>query len=593
MPSEVLLISGTEIQSVDRNFAQLTEFGEIKCRVFHLGDKSAHFDDLVRTMDGKDNCVVLSCRTLNDILNNYGNDYFVNHLNEKISSMLIYDMKPGVLPDAALQDLSDGIIRSISTLESNSYQYNISSNHTTICHEFSGLSFGPINNEIDFKLDVRKDPDSFQNIISVNGHPLFASMKKKSSEIFFLATDKIINIETEIEGIPDFKCYFSQLIPPMMFLKYVFGNKCWHNSNRYACLIIDDPLLKKRYGFLDYEKLLKCMDKNNFSSSVAFIPWNYKRTDKNVAELFKSQPQKFSICVHGSDHTKGEFGIRDANRLNAKIKSATTKMIAHEKATGVTFDNVMVFPQGKFSKESMTVLKHNNYMAAVNTEIFPTESSQTDHLTMTNYLDLAIMNYECFPLFVRKYPDDIIDFVFSMFLGKPIFIVIHHDYLKDGYKKLTEFISTLNTIRNDIQWSSLGDIIQNSYLQREVSEEELHIKIYANRAYIFNPYGTTKKLIITKHEKGTVPIKSVSINGNVTLHTVENNFLIINTRIAPKSSVSIEIEYTDYDSAKYAETESFKSTLTTYFRRHLSEFRDNYVSKNDFLLKMTKKLLRS
>jgi hypothetical protein len=588
------MISGSEMQTADRNFTKLAEFLGIECRVFYLGNIPSQFDALVRIIHGKNNCVALSCRTLNNILKNYGNDYFINRLNEKISYMLIYDMKPGVLPDAVLQDLSNGIIRSISNFENNSYQYNISSDHNDICYEFSGFSFGPINNEIDFKLDVNEDSQSLHNIISINGHPLLAAMKKKSSEIFFLATDNIIDIETEIEEVPELKSYFSQLIPPMMFLKYVFGNKCWNNSNRYACLIIDDPLLKKKYGFLNYNHLMECMALNNFSSAIAFIPWNYKRTDKNVSELFKSHPQKLSICVHGCDHAKCEFGIKDVNQLNLKIKSATTKMIAHEKATGVTFDNVMVFPQGKFSKESMKVLKHNNYIAAVNTEIFPTELSQTNHLKISDYLDLAITNYECFPLFARNYPNDIITFVFTMFLGKPIFIVIHHDYLKDGYKNLVEFIKNLNSIRNDIRWRSVGDAIRNSYLLREESDDELYVKVYANSVIICNFYDLPKKMIITKYEKSTIPIKSVSINGTKVLHKVENNFLVINTHIAPKSSLSVEIRYMDYDLGKcQEEIKSFKKKLKTYVRRLLSEFRDNYISKNDFLLKMAKKLLGS
>lgn len=58
------------------------------------------------------------------------------------------------------------------------------------------------------------------------------------------------------------------------------------NEINHACIIIDDPLLRENYGFLNYRKLLDLMDKHDFHTSIAFIPWNYNRTDKNLATLF-------------------------------------------------------------------------------------------------------------------------------------------------------------------------------------------------------------------------------------------------------------------------------------------------------------------
>jgi hypothetical protein len=71
------------------------------------------------------------------------------------------------------------------------------------------------------------------------------------------------------------------------------------NEVIYANIIIDDPLLRENYGYLNYRKLLDLMDKHNFFSTIAFIPWNYKRTDKKIAALFKERPDRFSLCVHG------------------------------------------------------------------------------------------------------------------------------------------------------------------------------------------------------------------------------------------------------------------------------------------------------
>ena len=208
----------------------------------------------------------------------------------------------------------------------------------------------------------------------------------------------------------------------------------------HASIIIDDPLLRENYGFLNYRKLLNLMDKHNFFTTIAFIPFNFNRTDKRIAALFRERPDRFSLCVHGCDHTKAEFGRTDLNYLDTKVKLATARMIEHEKRTGISFDRIMVFPQGIFSNAALEALKKNNYLAAVNTEAMPTEG----HISST------------FPFFLRYKPEDVPDCV-----SDPIFVVLHHDYFKNGYERLTNFVDELNTRSKKLKWASLGSIVRS------------------------------------------------------------------------------------------------------------------------------------
>ncbi len=214
----------------------------------------------------------------------------------------------------------------------------------------------------------------------------------------------------------------------------------------YACCIIDDPLLRENYGFLNYRKLLDLMDKYNFSTSIAFIPWNYKRTDKKIAELFLKRPDRYALCVHGCDHTKGEFGSDSSEYLDKISKLAIARMIQHEKNFGIPFERVMVFPQGIFSNEALEILKKNNYIAAVNTEPFPIKGRITSD----------------FPLFLRYNPEDILDQT-----PNPLFITLHHDFFKKGYKNLIDIINKLNTINKNLKWDSVGNIINNLIINKK------------------------------------------------------------------------------------------------------------------------------
>src|SRR3972149_7221119 len=98
-----------------------------------------------------------------------------------------------------------------------------------------------------------------------------------------------------------------------MFLKNTFGEKCWHSVNDYANLTIDDPWIREPYGYLSYIGLLKQMQKVNFHTTIAFIPWNYDRSQEEVVKLFRQNPDKFSISIHGNDHNNREFSIHNIN----------------------------------------------------------------------------------------------------------------------------------------------------------------------------------------------------------------------------------------------------------------------------------------
>ena len=75
-------------------------------------------------------------------------------------------------------------------------------------------------------------------------------------------------------------------------------------------IIIDDPFLKASYGFLDFCKLLDLMDKHNFHTTIAFIPWNYRRTNKKTAKLFLDRPDRFSCAFTAATIQEGNLVLR-------------------------------------------------------------------------------------------------------------------------------------------------------------------------------------------------------------------------------------------------------------------------------------------
>ncbi len=111
------------------------------------------------------------------------------------------------------------------------------------------------------------------------------------------------------------------------------------------------------------------MKRHNFSTNIAFIPWNWRRSAPAVVRLFQENPEHFSLSVHGCDHTRAEFGSPSRQRLYWKAQQALERMDRHEAITGISHDPVMVFPQGVFSEAAMSALKRTNLIASVNNDI--------------------------------------------------------------------------------------------------------------------------------------------------------------------------------------------------------------------------------
>ena len=208
---------------------------------------------------------------------------------------------------------------------------------------------------------------------------------------------------------------------------------------------------------LGFRELLALMKQVRFWTSIAFIPWNWRRSDPKVVQLFKDNPNDYSLCVHGCDHTAAEFGTSNEQQLRAIASEAVRRMSLHEQRTGLAHDRVMVFPQGIFSEQAILELKRANFSAVVNTEVH-SNLLRGRKLRISDVWDVAVTSYGDFPIYTRRYPaQGIENLAFDVLLGKPCLVVIHHDFFRNGYNRLVQFIDQLNALRVSLSWRGLGE----------------------------------------------------------------------------------------------------------------------------------------
>ncbi len=396
--------------------------------------------------------------------------------------------------DGIMVSLSNGRLRSVQPVADAGQPYEISANSRDFCGPFSGLSFGPINVANDRVLAVSSDDATVRKLICIGGHPLMAAVKRDKTEIVFLASEDTADVDAEV-GYAPVSDYFSRLIPHAMALRQIFREECWRPGEPHASIIIDDPLLRRDYGYLNFESLLRLTQKYNFHTTIAFIPHNYRRNSARIVRMFRENSDRLSICFHGNDHTAAELGSTDSILLNNMLGIAEERMNKHERMTGLRCGKVMVFPQGCFSVEAMEALKCRNFHAAVNTVHVPI--GQKFPLTIADLAQPAVLRYGGFPLFIRTYvkKTQSQDIAFNLFFGRPVLIVEHHDIFRH-YESLVEVVQKVNSVAPGISWSNLESAVDNSILKRRGSDGTVQVRAYSSNVRIRNDSASVERFSI-------------------------------------------------------------------------------------------------
>jgi peptidoglycan/xylan/chitin deacetylase (PgdA/CDA1 family) len=414
------------------------------------------------------------------------------------------------------------------------------------------------------------------SIVSRGEGETFSKLDYKGVPVFLSTSGEITDIDAELESQNfDVRKRFLSAVPLVLYVKWAFAESCWSAPETNACLVIDDPLLRSRHGFVNFQELLSLMKRHKFSTNIAFIPWNWRRSAPEVARLFKENPQNYSVSVHGCHHTRAEFSGSNRKRLYWKTQQALEWMNRHESITEIRHDRVMVFPQGIFSEAALNALKRTDLIAAVNNDIISADPHPRA-ITLSDVWDVAVMRYS-FPVFTRRYPwEGIENFAFDALLGKPAIIVIHHDYCSDHCSRLIEFIEHLNALKTTLTWRSLGEVVRRSFRQRELPSGEAEIEMYAAELRIENRSEQPKRLFVRRRECEASAIREVSAGPAPIAWNSVNGYVNFEVELRSGESKIVSVKFHELalnggyeDNLPYR----FKAML----RRYLCEIRDNYI----------------
>jgi hypothetical protein len=401
---------------------------------------------------------------------------------------------------------------------------------------------------------------------------LLTKFKLQGNNLFVLSTEAVFDVAAEHLVNLDVRKCFSGLAPLLFFLRRS-GIDTPATPLRWAHWIIDDPNLRPRYGFLDLKGFARSVRETGAAASIAFIPWNHRRTSREIVDLFKSGWPQLSICFHGCDHTGSEFSTRTANEAAPLIDLALSRMKRLEADTALGCERIMVFPQGRFSAEAMRALRASEMLAAVNTELL---DCRTDHgVKGADLLKPAITTFGGFPLFMRRpAEEDPANFALDLILGKPCLIVTHHQFFERGMNAFRSKVEVLNALEPGLNWTNLERGILSTYSVSTGPDGRPHIRLYGARASVVPE--TSEPFVVAKAESDPGTVR-VFVDGAERASTNADGDLRFVVNSAARSPVTIEARAAA--PPKPASEQSAKYRLKVTARRYLTEARDNYLCR--------------
>lgn len=377
----------------------------------------------------------------------------------------------------------------------------------------------------------------------------------------------------------------SNAFPFLIFTRFAAGDDAWHPVGRYANLTIDDAWLTEPYGNLNYKDLLGQMQAHKFHTTIAFVPWNFDRSESNVVSLFQANPDYYSIAVHGNNHDHKEFDEYSKRSLKDQqldLQQGLARMAKFKALTGLGYDEVMVWPHEVVPPvPTLATLKQYNFLADVNSDVIPQNSSRpADSLF---YLRSDQLNFGNFPTVERFTIDAPVSqewlestVASNAFLGNPLLFYSHHDLFVNGIGSFNGVADFVNRTQPTTIWSNLGDVVAHLYVVRRRSDGNQDVNAFSSRIKLENAENREVTFFVQKDESFQPSFVISTADGRTLPFERIASGLSFQVAVPPGASREVRITYsTDIN---LADVDISKRSWRIAALRHISDFRDRSVA---------------
>jgi hypothetical protein len=327
-------------------------------------------------------------------------------------------------------------------------------------------------------------------LASKAGAPVWAMQEREGRQQHYVA----LPVPELNDGEPLFQYFngrqFLHLLPLMLFLRTLTGDRSWAPPPLQACFMFDDPNLHWRtYGFVDFARMAAHAQRRHYHVSFAMIPLDAWFVHKPTVSLFQRHQDQLSLLIHGNDHLSQELaGLYSDEEQRKNLRETLGRIGAFEQRSGIEVSRVMAPPHGACSESTLGEMARLGFEAAC-----ISSGSLRHHNPQAAWLRTVGMQ-----------PADIIEGlpVFSRFpisgschnsilvaalLHQPIIARGHHHDVAEGLQLLAEVSGFVNSL-GTVQWTDMKRISRSHYAQR-FDGKSLQARMFSKRIEVPVPDG--------------------------------------------------------------------------------------------------------
>ncbi len=417
--------------------------------------------------------------------------------------------------------------------------------------------------------DHREDPEN----------PVFVRIRVEKRNVFVAAENHAFAPPPTPDPFRQ-PAMFASMAAPILFLHYAGGDRVWHSPAAYANFTIDDPWLRQPYGYVNYVELVQHARAHNFHATIAFIPWNFDRSQSSVVSLFRENPDRLSISIHGNNHVHQEFGPLASHSLSEQVENMRQGLARMERfraLTHIPYDPVIIFPHSIAPEATFSALRKSQYLGTANSLNVPSDATAPDGADFA--LRTATLRFGDFPS-LRRYSAEAdippAQIAIDAFLGNPILFYAHQAFFASGMDAFDKTADLVNTLQPGTRWGSLGTIIQHLYLEKKRYDGKYQLRAFSSKLEITNDCDHDVEYILEKDESFSDGLTAL-LDGRPVPFTRSDNELRATFRIEKGATEEFSLRYDNQ--AGFGSVDTARTSFHTTAIRLLSDFRDNVVSR--------------
>jgi hypothetical protein len=296
---------------------------------------------------------------------------------------------------------------------------------------------------------------------------------------------------------------FLEVLPLVHWLRELCGVNENQGLPLRAQFMFDDPNLHwPSYGHVDYREIAARAAKSNYHVSFATVPLDNWFTHQPTAAIFRENPRRLSLLVHGNNHVHQEL-LRNytvAERVFL-LRQSLQRIARLESAARVGVSRVMAAPHGACSEEMLAELPKCGFDGAtISHGSLRAHNRSRSWVKSLGYRPAELIR-GCAVLprwrLARTARNTIL---LAAYLQQPIILVGHHGDLKGGLELLDDLAGFINSL-GTVAWLDTAGLAQINY-RWWIQNGLLKLQPLGSRVCVKIPSGTKSFVVDSGGQAG-------------------------------------------------------------------------------------------